>query len=65
MEQGRAIVIDELASLQLEANGRVVGPGAYVHFPAGEAMRHQAAGDEACLFVILFHGPCDVQVVDD
>jgi len=50
---------------RLEANGRVVGPGAYVHFPAGEVMRHQAAGDEACLFVILFHGPFDVQIVEE
>ena len=30
---------------QLDANGRVIGPGSYAHFPAGEVMRHQAAGD--------------------
>lgn len=27
---------------QLEANGQVIGPGSYAHFPAGEPMRHQA-----------------------
>ncbi|TMB91538.1 MAG: cupin domain-containing protein, partial [Chloroflexi bacterium] len=49
---------------QLDANGQVIGPGAYAHFPAGEAMRHQAAADGPCLFVVLFHGPFDVQIVD-
>ena len=49
---------------QLEANGRVIGPGSYAHFPAGEVMRHQAAGDGPCLFVLLFHGPFDVQLAD-
>ena len=49
---------------RLDANGQVIGPGAYVHFPGGVAMRHQAAGDGACLFVTLFHGPFDVQIVD-
>jgi quercetin dioxygenase-like cupin family protein len=47
---------------QLEANGRVIGPGSYAHFPAGQVMRHQAAGDAPCLFVLLFHGPFDVQL---
>lgn len=50
---------------RLEANGQVVGPGAYVHFPAGVPMRHQAAGDEACLFVIIFHGGFDVEIVGE
>jgi len=50
---------------QLDANGEVIGPGAYAHFPPGEAMRHQAAGNAPCLFVLLFHGPFDVQVVED
>ena len=49
---------------QLDANGRVIGPGSYAHFPAGEAMRHQAAGDDPCLFVLLFHGPFDVRLAD-
>jgi Cupin domain len=47
---------------QLDANGRVIGPGSYAHFPAGEVMRHQAAGDGPCLFVLLFHGPFDVRL---
>ena len=28
-------------------------------------MRHQAAGGEHCLFVILFHGPFDVEGLGD
>jgi quercetin dioxygenase-like cupin family protein len=50
---------------QLDANGRVIGAGSYAHFPAGEVMRHQAAGDAACLFVLLFHGPFDVRLADE
>ena len=49
---------------ELDANGHVTGPGSYAHFPAGEVMRHQAAGDEPCLFVILFHGPFDIELVE-
>ena len=48
---------------QLDANGQVIGPGSYAHFPGGEPMRHQAAGDGSCLFVLIFHGPFDVEVV--
>ena len=48
---------------RLDANGRVIGPGGYAHFPAGEPMRHQPAGDDACLFVTIFHGPFDVEVL--
>ena len=48
----------------LEANGRIVGPGAYCHFPAGEPMHHGPANGESCLFVIMFHGPFDVEPVD-
>ena len=55
------IVIDG----RLEANGRVIGPGAYAHFPGGEVMRHQATPDGPCLFVVLFHGPFDVQIEDE
>ncbi len=47
---------------QLDVNGRVIGPGSYAHFPGGEVMRHQAAGDGPCLFVLLFHGPFDVRL---
>jgi quercetin dioxygenase-like cupin family protein len=50
---------------QLEANGNVIGPGAYAHFPAGTLMQHQATQSGPCLFVILFHGPFDVQLVDE
>jgi quercetin dioxygenase-like cupin family protein len=50
---------------RLEANGQIIGPGAYAHFPPGEPMRHAAAEDTSCLFVILFHGPFDVQVALD
>lgn len=49
---------------QLDANGRVIGRGSYAHFPAGQVMRHQAAGDAPCLFVLLFHGPFDVRLAD-
>ena len=48
----------------LEANGQVIGPGSYAHFPGGEVMRHQAANDRPCLFVALFHGRFDVEVLD-
>ena len=47
---------------RLEANGRTFGPGSYVHFEAGETMKHQAAGDDGCLFVLLFHSPFDVTI---
>ena len=50
---------------RLEANGQVIGPGSMVHLPGREAMQHQATDDGPCLFVLLFHGPFDVQVLDD
>jgi quercetin dioxygenase-like cupin family protein len=49
----------------LIVNGTVIGPGSYCHFPAGEAMHHAPAGGETCLFVTIFHGPLDVQLLDD
>jgi quercetin dioxygenase-like cupin family protein len=49
---------------RLDANGTVIGPGAYAHFPGGEPMRHQSGGED-CLFVLLFHGPFDVEVLED
>jgi quercetin dioxygenase-like cupin family protein len=55
------IVIDG----ELEVNGRVIGPSSYAHFPADEVMRHQAAGGGPCHFVLMFHGPFDVTIVDD
>jgi quercetin dioxygenase-like cupin family protein len=48
----------------LMVNGRVVGPGAYCHFPAGQAMHHEPAGEEACLFVVMFDGPVDVEPLE-
>ena len=48
---------------QLDANGQVVGPGSYVHFPGGEPMQHQS-GEEGALFVLMFHGPFDVEVLE-
>jgi quercetin dioxygenase-like cupin family protein len=50
---------------RLEVNGEIIRSPAYAHFPAGEPMRHQAAGDDGCLFVIMFHGPFDVQILAD
>ena len=50
---------------RLYANGSVIGPGAYAHFPGGEAMQHQSGGDGDCVFVLLFHGPFDVHVTED
>ena len=48
---------------RLDANGQLIGPGAYAHFPGGEPMRHQGAAD-GCLFVLIFHGPFDVEVLE-
>ncbi len=50
---------------RLEVNEQIIGPGAYCHFPAGEAMRHAPAGDDPCLFIILFDGPVDVQPIHE
>jgi quercetin dioxygenase-like cupin family protein len=50
---------------RLAVNNEVIGPGAYCHFPAGETMFHAPAGDEACLFVTIFHGPFDVESLSD
>ena len=48
---------------RLTANGQVIGPGGYAHFPAGQPMQHQSTEDAECLFVLLFHGPFDVHIV--
>jgi quercetin dioxygenase-like cupin family protein len=48
---------------QLDIGSRVVGPGSYVHFPGQTSMRHQATVDGPCLFVLIFHGPFDVEIV--
>jgi quercetin dioxygenase-like cupin family protein len=50
---------------RLSVNGRDIGPGAYCHYGAGEPMRHEPAGDGPCLFLNLFHGPSDVEALED
>jgi quercetin dioxygenase-like cupin family protein len=50
---------------RLEVNDQVVGPGAYCHFPSGERMMHAPAEDDSCLFVTIFHGPFDVEPIDE
>jgi quercetin dioxygenase-like cupin family protein len=47
---------------ELLANGKVLGPGSYCHFPPGSVMHHGPAGEHGCLFVTIFHGPFDVYV---
>jgi quercetin dioxygenase-like cupin family protein len=49
---------------RLHANDRVLEPGTYRHFPAGEPMWHAPAEGTSCLFPIMFAGPFDVEVVD-
>jgi quercetin dioxygenase-like cupin family protein len=49
---------------RLEVNNEVVGAGAYCHFPPGETMRHAPTGNESCLFISVFHGPFDVEPID-
>jgi quercetin dioxygenase-like cupin family protein len=50
---------------RLEVNNEVIGPGAYCHFPPREAMRHAPADNGSCLFVTIFHGPFDVESLDE
>jgi quercetin dioxygenase-like cupin family protein len=50
---------------KIEVNGRVIGPGAYCHFPAGEPMFHAPAGGGGSLFVTIFHGPADVEPLEE
>jgi quercetin dioxygenase-like cupin family protein len=45
---------------QLVANGELLGPGSYCHFPAGEVMHHEPAPGHDCLLVTIFDGPFDV-----
>jgi quercetin dioxygenase-like cupin family protein len=49
---------------RLQVNDEVIGPGAYCHFPPGEAMMHAPADGDPCLFVTMFHGPFDVEPID-
>ena len=46
------------------ANGKVIGPGGYAHFPAGQPMQHQSTDEGDCLFLLIFHGQFDVQGVE-
>lgn len=45
----------------LRANGRILAPGWYAHFPRGVPMQHEPADGQHCLFVIIFDGPFDVE----
>lgn len=45
---------------KLVANGELLGPGSYCHFPAGEVMHHEPAAGHQCLLVTIFDGPFDV-----
>jgi hypothetical protein len=49
---------------RLLVNGKVVGPGAYCHFPPGEPMLHAPTDHESCTFVTIFHGEADVEALD-
>ena len=49
---------------KLQANGKILGPGSYCHFPAGSVMHHGPAGEQDCLFVTIFHGPFDVYAAE-
>jgi quercetin dioxygenase-like cupin family protein len=49
----------------LSANGHLLGPGSYCHFPAGTSMRHEPADGNHCRFVTIFHGPFDVFPEED
>jgi hypothetical protein len=41
----------------LSANGHLLGPSSYCHFPAWTVMHHQPADGNHCRFVTIFHGP--------
>ena len=49
---------------RLEVNDQVIGPGSYCHFPGGETMWHAPTAAESCLFLVIFDGPFDVQLVE-
>lgn len=50
---------------RLSVDGRVVGPGSYVHLPAGVPMHHEPAAGDECVFVTIFDGPFDVEPLDE
>jgi quercetin dioxygenase-like cupin family protein len=45
---------------RLTVNQQVLGASSYCHFPAGTVMHHAPAGNQDCLFLIIFDGPYDV-----
>jgi quercetin dioxygenase-like cupin family protein len=45
------------------ANGQILGPGGYCHFPAGVPMQHEPAEGSHCLFITIFHGAFDVEAL--
>lgn len=49
---------------RLQIDDRVIGPGGYCHFPAGETMHHAPAEGESCLLITIFDGPFDVEIAD-
>ncbi|MCU1476399.1 MAG: TetR/AcrR family transcriptional regulator [Subtercola sp.] len=49
---------------KLIANGVVLGPGGYAHFPAGVPMHHAPTLDSGATFVIIFDGPFDVEPLE-
>ena len=49
---------------RLRANGQVIGPGGYCHFPANTPMHHEPTPEKDCLFVTIFHGPFDVEPLE-
>jgi quercetin dioxygenase-like cupin family protein len=49
---------------QLVANGQLLGPGGYAHFPGGTAMLHEPTEEHDCTFVLIFDGPFDLDVID-
>lgn len=50
---------------RLAVNDEVIGPAGYCHFPADQVMLHVPVGDEPCTFVTIFHGPFDVELVEE
>jgi anti-sigma factor ChrR (cupin superfamily) len=45
----------------LTANGHVLGPGGYAHYPGVTSMHHEPAPDHGCTFVLMFDGPFDLE----
>jgi hypothetical protein len=80
MQYGRAVIVDSLRSVELGQSQPVIydreiglrllyqdpdsGEEHYlIRYPAGQGSRASAHG-RSYLFVIMFHGPFDVQPID-